>query len=283
MLFKIMIAMCAFAANSVLCRVALSDYQIDPISFSLIRVASGAITLFFFYLIYRYKKKDKQSNLEWNLMNGIFLAIYMVVFSLAYLKIDTGVGALLLFGSVQISMTIYGIFHGELINIKRGIGLVIALLGILFLLLPGSNTPDLFYSSMMFLSGLAWAGYSIRGKYMNNPLISTFTNFLIATPVVLFALFLIPHESYILPKGIVLAILSGSLASSGAYVLWYLIMQKIEQVTASAVQLSVPCLAIIGGTLFIGEVLNWRIIISTLVVLIGISLVIFSSKKPKIL
>lgn len=281
MFLKIAIAMIAFAANSVLCRLALAGEQIDPMSFSLIRVFSGVAVLFVLYLLYQKKNHLNQDKIEWSFKNGLFLATYIVAFSLAYLKIDAGVGALLLFGTVQISMIIYGIFHGESINLKRGLGLVIALSGIIFLLLPGANTPNLFYAAIMVLSGLAWAGYSISGKSMQNPLLSTFANFVVATPLILCALLFFKQDIFLFKKGVILAILSGGLASSGAYVLWYSIVKKIDRITASTVQLSVPCLAIIGGTLFIGELLSLRIIMSTIAVLFGIVLVIFSTAAAK--
>ncbi|MDV2441827.1 DMT family transporter [Acinetobacter gerneri] len=281
MFLKIAIAMIAFAANSVLCRLALAGEQIDPMSFSLIRVLSGVAVLFVLYLLYQKKNHLNQDKIEWSFKNGLFLATYIVAFSLAYLKIDAGVGALLLFGTVQISMIIYGIFHGESINLKRGLGLVIALSGIIFLLLPGANTPNLFYAAIMVLSGLGWAGYSISGKSMQNPLLSTFANFVVATPLILCAFLFFKQDIFLFKKGVILAILSGGLASSGAYVLWYSIVKKIDRITASTVQLSVPCLAIIGGTLFIGELLSLRIIMSTIAVLFGIILVIFSTAAAK--
>jgi drug/metabolite transporter (DMT)-like permease len=269
MLLKIGIAMLAFAANSVLCRLALAEQQIDPMSFSLIRVFSGAAVLLLLYLFSAQKAK-----IEWNVKNGFFLALYVVAFSLAYLHIDAGVGALLLFGTVQLSMVGYGLCHGEKINLRRGVGLSVAIIGILILLLPGASAPHLGYAAIMVLSGIGWAMYSIAGKNMQNPLASTLANFVMAIPFVLLAYAAFYTKSFALPQGVLLAVLSGGLASSGAYVLWYSIVKQIDRVTASSVQLSVPCLAILGGTLFIGEVLSWRIIISAVIVLVGIALVV---------
>lgn len=280
MLFKIIIAMLAFAANSVLCRLALVGQQIDPMSFSLLRVFSGAVVLMILYFVHRQHSKNPLK-IEWHLKNAIYLAVYMVAFSIAYLKINAGVGALLLFGTVQLSMVAYGIFHGEKVNLMCGIGLTVAVLGILFLLLPGANTPNLFYSLIMMLSGLAWAAYSIAGKTMRSPLSSTLANFVLAVPVVSLGFVLFAKDVLILPQGIVLALLSGGLASSGAYILWYSIVQKIDRITASTVQLSVPCLAILGGSLFIGEMPGLRMIAATVIVLAGILLVIFSSSHKK--
>ena len=275
MLLKICIAMIAFAANSVLCRLALAQHQIDPMSFSLIRVCSGAAVLLILYVLSAHKTK-----IEWSIKNGFFLALYIVAFSLANLHIDAGVGALLLFGTVQLSMVGYGLCHGEKINLRRGVGLAIAIIGILILLLPGASAPNLIYAGMMVLSGIGWAMYSIAGKNMQNPLASSLANFVLAIPFVLLAYIALYSQSFAQPKGIILAMLSGGLASSGAYVLWYAIVKQIDRVTASSVQLSVPCLAIIGGALFIGEPLSWRIIISAAIVLAGIGLVIWASAKP---
>lgn len=276
MLLKISIAMLAFAANSVLCRLALAEQQIDPMSFSLIRVASGAVVLWMLYLFSAQKAK-----IEWTLQNGFFLALYIVAFSLAYLHIDAGVGALLLFGTVQLSMVGYGLCHGEKINLRRGAGLCMAIIGIFILLLPGAAAPNLGYAAIMVLSGISWAMYSIAGKNMQNPLASTLANFVMAIPFVLLAYVVFYTNSFALPQGILLAVLSGGLASSGAYVLWYAIVKQIDRLTASSVQLSVPCLAILGGSLFIGETLSWRMIISAVIVLTGIALVIWATPDQK--
>ncbi|MDV2468005.1 DMT family transporter [Acinetobacter chinensis] len=272
MLLKIVIAMLAFAANSVLCRLALVEQQIDPMSFSLIRVCSGAVVLWGLYQFSSNKTK-----IEWSVKNGFFLALYITAFSLAYLHIDAGVGALLLFGTVQLSMVGYGLCHGERINLRRGTGLVIAITGILILLLPGASAPHLGYAAMMVLSGIGWAMYSIAGKNMHNPLASSLGNFVLAIPFVLLVYLVFYTQSFIKPQGVLLALLSGGLASSGAYVLWYAIVKQIDRVTASSVQLSVPCLAILGGALFIGEALSFRVVISAVIVLAGIALVIRSS------
>ena len=274
MLFKICIAMLAFAANSILCRLALAQQQIDPMSFSLIRVCSGAVALFLLYMCSAHK-----AQIEWSVKNGFFLSLYIVAFSLAYVHVDAGVGALLLFGTVQISMVAYGLCYGEKINLRRGSGLAIAILGIFILLLPGASAPHLGYAAMMVLSGLGWAMYSIAGKNMQNPLASSLANFVLAVPFVGLVYLVFYSQSFVQPRGVILAIVSGGLASSGAYVLWYAIVKQIDRVTASSVQLSVPCLAIIGGALFIGEPLSWRIILSAVIVLAGISLVIWASAE----
>ncbi|MEO9301391.1 DMT family transporter [Acinetobacter pittii] len=271
MLFKIALVMVAFAANSVLCRLALAGQHIDPMTFSLIRVASGAVVLLGLFLY----SKSSQTKVQWSLKNAFFLAVYILAFSYAYLQIDAGIGALLLFGVVQLTMVLYGYWQGEQIGIYRGIGLCIALAGIIVLLLPGAHTPDWQYALIMMISGLAWAGYSIAGRNMTQPIGSTLANFTLAVPMVLLANVLLVQDRYIDMQGWVLAILSGGVTSSGAYVLWYAILKHIDRVTASTVQLGVPCLAIIGGSLFVNETVTGRVILSSFMVLFGILLVIY--------
>ncbi|MEN4915290.1 DMT family transporter [Acinetobacter pittii] len=271
MLFKIALVMVAFAANSVLCRLALAGQHIDPMTFSLIRVASGAVVLLGLFLY----SKSSQTKVQWSLKNAFFLAVYILAFSYAYLQIDAGIGALLLFGVVQLTMVLYGYWQGEQIGMYRGIGLCIALAGISVLLLPGAHASDWGYALIMVISGLAWAGYSIAGRNMTQPIGSTLANFTLAVPMVLLANVLLAQDRYIDMQGWVLAILSGGVTSSGAYVLWYAILKHIDRVTASTVQLSVPCLAIIGGSLFVNETVTGRVILSSFMVLFGILLVIY--------
>lgn len=275
MLFKIALVMVAFAANSVLCRLALAGQHIDPMTFSLIRVASGAVVLLGLFLY----SKSSQTKVQWSLKNAFFLAVYILAFSYAYLQIDAGIGTLLLFGVVQLTMVLYGYWQGEQIGMYRGIGLCIALAGISVLLLPGTHAPDWGYALIMVISGLAWAGYSIAGRNMTQPIASTLANFTLAVPMVLLANVLLAQDRYIDVQGWILAILSGGVTSSGAYVLWYAILKHIDRMTASTVQLSVPCLAIIGGSLFVNETVTGRVILSSFMVLFGILLVIYVRPK----
>ena len=240
--------MLAFAGNSVLCRVALAQTGIDPASFTSIRLASGAVVL---WLVVRLTRQGQSGGGSWG--SALALFGYAACFSFAYVSLTAATGALLLFGAVQLSMLGYGLCHGEKINLQRGVGLGIAVTGILVLLLPGSSAPNPLYAAVMVCSGLGWAAYSIAGKAMQNPLASTLANFILAVPFVLLVYLVFYSQSFIKPQGVLLALLSGGLASSGAYVLWYAIVKRIDRVTASSVQLSVPCLAILGGALFIGE------------------------------
>ena len=268
LILQIIIAMTAFAANSVLCRLALKGGHIDPVSFSNIRLISGAVILLPFLL-----KKGTFANFNRNVINGFLLMIYAVFFSVAYIHLDTGTGALVLFGVVQLTMIVYGLLRGETFTALRGAGLVLAFSGMVLLLLPGASAPPLSSAVMMAVSGLAWAAYSIRGRTTTAPARTTAINFLLAVPFSLMMTHFIGEAPQADMTGVVLATASGVLASAGAYVLWYALLPRMESVTASTVQLSVPCLAMLGGVMFLGESLTWRMVASMAAVLAGIWLV----------
>lgn len=268
LLVQIALAMAAFAANSVLCRLALKGGHIDPISFSNLRLACGALVLLPFLL-----RGKPAEHTRWNVLNGLLLMAYALLFSVAYIHLDAGTGALLLFGVVQLTMVVYGLFRGETLTPLRAGGLGLALAGMMILLLPGAKAPPLVSAILMGLSGLAWALYSIRGRATLRPAHSTAKNFILAAIFSLLATSVVGTQGHTDPVGIMLAIASGAAASAGAYVLWYALLPRLETVTASTVQLSVPCLAVLGGVLFLGEPLSWRMVLSMLAVLSGIWLV----------
>ncbi|WEF30253.1 DMT family transporter [Klebsiella aerogenes] len=271
LLYRILLTMVAFAANSVLCRIALRGGYIDPISFSNLRLLSGALALLPLLIRHRDGKPTRM-----HLKNGFYLMIYAVFFSVAYIHLDAGTGALLLFGAVQLAMVSVGLWQGETLSPARAVGILLAVLGIAVLLLPGASAPPLVSALLMIIAGLAWAAYTLSGKRATAPVLATAWNFLLALP---FALILLPFNAASLHfslEGITLGILSGAIASAGAYSLWYAILPQLESVTASTVQLSVPCLATLGGVIFLGESLSLRIVVATLVVLAGIFIVIRS-------
>lgn len=269
LILKISLAMLAFAANSILCRLALQGGHIDPLSFSSLRLASGA----FFY--------HARTTLSlWRPLSGFYLMAYAVLFSVAYIHLDTGAGALLLFGAVQFAMVIHGLFKGESLSAMRACGLVLALTGIAALLLPGTKAPPLYSALMMIVSGLAWAAYSVRGRAGQAAGASTAANFILAAPMALALTLLFMKQGHSDAAGIALSLLSGAVASAGAYVLWYTLLPSLGSITASILQLSVPCLAMLGGVVFLGESLTVRTIFSALAVLTGIVMVT-REKSPR--
>ena len=276
MLIKIMIAMVAFAANSVLCRIALKGLHADAVSFSSLRLISGAIALFIFLQMTADRKKP-----EFTWANALFLSLYVFSFSIAYVSLSTGAGALLLFGTVQLVMTTWGLIKGEKLAVLKLTGILGALTGIALLLLPGAERPSLFAAIMMITAGLAWALYSINGKKITHAAAATAGNFILAVPIALIIPLLFPADLHIDIHGFTLGVISGALTSGGAYLLWYSLLPMLKATTASTLQLSVPCLATLGGVVFMDETLTLRIALASVIILAGIGLVIVSDRRKK--
>ena len=274
MLIRIIIAMVAFAGNSVLCRLALKGMHADAISFSSLRLISGAIALFLFIAI-----TSDSSKFEFKWLNALLLCIYVFSFSIAYVSLSTGAGALLLFGTVQLVMTVWGIAQGEKLVILKITGILGALAGIAILLLPGAERPSLYAAIIMVIAGLAWAFYSITGKKITDAAASTGGNFILSIPVALIIPLFFHSHLHIDIYGLVLGVLSGAITSGGAYLLWYSLLPLLRSTTASTIQLSVPCLATLGGIIFLGETLTVRILLASVIILAGIGLVIFSDMR----
>ena len=186
-----------------------------------------------------------------------------------------------MFGAVQLGMVAYGVMKGERLSMRRTGGLILALLGMAAQLLPGATAPPLGSAVIMVCAGFAWAAYTLTGKRVSDPALVTARNFLVAVPLALTVSPLISRGVQFDATGVILAVLSGSAASAGAYVLWYSILPHVDSVTASTVQLSVPCLAILGGVLFLGEAPSLRMILSTVTVLFGIAMVLGISRRRK--
>ncbi|HFZ8993467.1 TPA: DMT family transporter [Citrobacter freundii] len=277
MLIKMIVAMMAFAANSVLCRLALKGAHIDAISFSCIRLTSGAVALFILLQLIAGRKKP-----AFNLINATLLAIYVFAFSVAYISLGTATGALLLFGTVQLVMTAWGVARKEKLTPLKIAGMLAALAGIGLLLLPGAESPPASAAVWMIISGIAWAIYSITGKQVVDASASTTGNFILAVPLAAIV-FLFDHSTaYFDSTGLLLGVVSGAITSGGAYLLWYSLLPKLAPTTASTLQLSVPCLATLGGIIFMGEPLDLRIAASTAIILSGIGIVILADKRKRL-
>ncbi|MCZ4057918.1 DMT family transporter [Pantoea sp. LMR881] len=268
------VTLSAFAANSLLCRMALKDLHIDPISFSSLRLISGALVL----LIYMQVKRGVR-NIEWNSISAGCLMVYVFAFSAAYVFMEAATGALLLFGSVQIAMTVWGQWRGERMTMRKAAGMLTALAGFCLLLLPGAKSPPLLPALLMILSGLAWAAYSLRGRQAHDPSAATAGNFILCVPVVLIIALLMRHSIEADATGILLALLSGGLTSGAAYVLWYALLPYFSAATASTLQLLVPCIALAGGVILIGESPDSRMLLATVTILVGIALVIRADRQ----
>ena len=259
----------AFAANSVLCRIALREGHADPETFSVLRLLAGAVVLLLLQLA-----SCGWGGIRWSVVNAGLLTAYVFLFSLAYLHLDTATGALLLFGAVQVCMVLWGTLQEEKTGLRKWSGIAVAIAGIAILLLPGASMPSALPAFMMIASGLAWGAYSVRGKRVSDPTGATAGNFLLSVPIIATLFLLSPDPAIIDQWGILLALISGGITSGLAYVLWYLIVRDISSATASTLQLSVPCLAALGGTLFLGEIPSIRMVLAAVLVLVGILIVI---------
>ncbi|MCJ8313728.1 MAG: EamA family transporter [Saccharospirillaceae bacterium] len=294
--FIIMITLIAFAANSVLCRYALKVDElgvnsIDPASFTSIRIISGAVLLAFIFWVKSLKSGTQADYKKPKWRSAIFLFIYAAAFSFGYISQDTGVGALILFGSVQISMISIHFIMGQRLKLLEWIGIGLAFVGLVYLIYPDLSSPSLIGAILMSLSGIAWALYSVNGMGSTDPINDTAINFIRAAifAVLLLAVSLSPLTLLgsgvaieMSQTGILLAIVSGTLASGAGYTIWYKVLKHISVTQASVLQLSVPIIAALGGLLFTSEPLTLRFIIASVSILGGILLVLLAKQKKKI-
>ena len=274
-LFIITLVMIAFAANSIITRLALSSNLIGPSNFALLRAGSAALILVLLVLFIQKKIPKFKIN---SIISSLALVGYLVGFSFAYLTINTGVGALILFGGSMIVMFTGALLLKEDISILRFIGVFLSLIGLYILTDPRFGDNSLFGIILMFLAAFSWGIYSILGYGQNNPLSNTAINFVLALLLIIPIALFIPDQTNTSPYGILLAIISGSITSGLGYTLWYWILPKINITSASIAQLSVPLIAALGGYLFISETLNWQFYIASFLILGGIGLPYFFKK-----
>ena len=273
----------AFAGNSVLCRLALGENQLDAASFTIIRLLSGIVMLLLISQTNGSQTSGSRSSLtqQINWLSSGALFLYAVTFSYAYLSLDTGTGALILFGAVQITMILASSLLGKQLYWAEWLGVAIAFLGFVYLVLPGITTPSFQGFILMTLAGGSWGIYTLQGKNSRQPIINSATNFLYTLPFVLTLLIIELPNSELSQPGIILAVLSGAIASGVGYTTWYMAVRNLATVKASVVQLLVPILAALGGVLFAGEVISLRLIISSLLILGGIILVLFGQNLQR--
>ncbi|ENM5855243.1 DMT family transporter [Vibrio mimicus] len=273
------IALIAFAANSVLCRIALKDDVIDASSFTAIRLLSG---VFMFLVLLSFKAKQSASTPDKKMGNwktALMLFIYAIAFSYAYISLDTGTGALVLFGAVQLTMIATSVFKGKRLHISEWLGVLISFSGLAYLVYPTLTTPSLSGFILMGLSGIAWGMYTSVGRGSIDPMRDTAFNFKCTVPLVVVLVLITFPVINISFYGVVLAVISGALASALGYTIWYIALRGLSEVEAAVVQLSVPVIAAIGGVLFVSESISIRLVIACILVLGGIFTVLISRWK----
>ena len=274
------VALVAFAANSVLCRIALGESAIDAASFSTIRLASGASMLWLTSTALAGKAPRKRYG-DWTSASLLFL--YAVPFSYAYVTLSTGTGALILFGSVQAAMILNALLSGEGPLVSEWLGLFAAVMGLVYLLFPGLSAPPFVGSALMAVAGISWGLYSLRGRRSEDPVRVTTGNFVRSVPFVAVLSLVMWRSASVSGKGALLALLSGALTSGGGYVVWYQALRGLTATRAAIVQLSVPVLAAIGGVVFLSETITPRLLVSTFIILGGVCLAIVSRQRQGVL
>ena len=263
------LAMLAFAGNSLLCRLALKNTPIDAISFTSLRLLAGALML---WLLLRWRNGGGQMRGNWR--PAAALVPYAAGFSLAPGHLDAGTGALLLFAAVQISMLVHGLLQGERPDRAQVLGFALALGGLLALLLPGASAPDLKGALLMLLAGVAWGFYSLLGRGTREPLAASSGNFLRTLPFVAVQLLAYWPQLQGSGLGVLYAVLSGALTSGLGYFIWYSALPGLSAFQAASVQLSVPILAALAGSLLLAEAISLRLLLAALAVLGGIGLIL---------
>lgn len=268
-------ALLAFAGNSVLCRLALGNNAIDAASFTSIRLLSGILALGLILLITQ-RRSSQTSKGSWKASAMLF--IYALTFSYAYISLDTGVGALILFTAVQVTMIFIRVFSGGRLLAIEWLGVSLSFFGFVYLVYPELSSPSVIGFILMLVSGVAWGLYTLEGRKSKSPLNDTAYNFIRCLPLVLLLTVITISNATLSSEGIWLAIAAGAITSGVGYAIWYVALGSLSAIQAAVVQLLVPVIATFGGIVFANEALSVRLVIASLVILGGISLVIFASK-----
>lgn len=267
------LTMVAFAANSVLNRTALEGGDIDALSFAALRVTAGVVVLLLLVVMRRDAGKIRGA---FDLSATLGLLAYMLGFSFAYNSLDTGLGALILFGGVQITMFFGAVLFGKKPLAGQWVGAGIAFAGLVYLLAPSDVSPNPIGMGVMAIAALGWGVYSLQGAKARDPLVATCANFTAALPVVLVA-WLVLTDNAIGPIGAALAIVSGAVTSALGYALWYQVLPQLQTATAAVAQLTVPIIAALGGFVVLSEPVTMTFVVASVMVLGGIGISVWAA------
>lgn len=271
--------MAAFAANSLLCRLALGQDLLDAATFTTVRMTSGALTLCLIMALGRRHYTPVAS--DWR--PAAMLFAYMVFFSFAYLSLSAGTGALILFGAVQLTMFVCALRNGEYVSALSWVGLAMAVGGLVYLVSPGLTAPDPFGALLMTVAGIAWGFYSLLGRGVADPLEATAKSFMYAVPPALIVSLLFIESLHISASGLMLALASGAITSGCGYVIWYAALPGLTAGRAAAIQLSVPVIAAFGGIVLLSEAVTPRLLLAAVATLGGVAIVVAqrAAKSPR--
>jgi len=269
-------ALTAFAFNSILCRLALRGEEADAVGFTLVRLVSGAAMLVAISSLVN-RRPSGIKNGSWT--SAFFLFAYAICFSLAYLSLTAGTGALILFGAVQLTMITVSIAKGDRPSPLEWLGLIIAMAGLIYLVLPGIESPPLLSSLFMTAAGAAWGFYTLRGRGSKDPLAQTSGNFVRAAPMIVLVAVPVLSSIKLSDRGLLLAILSGAAASGLGYTVWYAALKHHTATRAAVLQLSVPVLAAAIGVVFMSEAATSRLVLAAALILGGIAVAILGKRR----
>lgn len=265
------LAMMAFASNSVLTRLALASHSIDAATFSLVRITAGALML---TVLSRIRRDDPNDRRTPGVGGPLTLFCYVAPFSFAYVRIGAGLGALVLFGTVQVAMISWGILRGERPTSRAWLGLVLAVAGLAALTIPSASRPDLLGVALMVLAGVSWASYSLQGKTAGDPLLANAFSFRWSVSPALILSAVTFRQASATTSGLALAVLSGAVTSALGYAVWYRALRGLSATRAAAVQLSVPVIAAVAAVTLLGETPKVRIVVAGIAILGGVALVL---------
>jgi drug/metabolite transporter (DMT)-like permease len=260
--------MVAFAGNSLLCRAALGLQSIDAASFTTLRLVSGAVVLVL--LARALPSARAPPPRDW--IPALVLFGYAIAFSFAYTLLTAGMGALILFGSVQATMFVAGLRAGERFAPVAWCGVAIAVAGVAWLVAPGVSAPDSLGAVLMAAAGIGWGAYSLRGRRLGDPVRMNADSFLRSLPLAIATSVVLVGIRHVTPEGAALAIASGAVTSGVGYIVWYAALQGLTATRAAVIQLSVPAIAAVGGAVFLLEPVSWRLALSSIAILGGIGL-----------
>lgn len=269
------LALVAFAGNSLLCRMALGSVAIDAASFSTIRIIAAAICLWLITVVTRRGSVWTQGS--W--LSALTLFVYAIPFSYAYGLLTAGTGALILFGTVQVTMIGGALFEGERPHARQWVGLLVAIAGLVYLLFPGIASPSPLGGALMTIAGMGWALYSIHGRGAVDPVAQNGGNFIRTLPMLIIISVLALRQQHIETTGAILAILSGAVTTGLGYAVWYSALRGLTATRAALVQLLVPVITVAGGVVLLREPLSPRVVLSAAIVIGGIALALTANER----
>jgi drug/metabolite transporter (DMT)-like permease len=273
------IAMLAFAANSVLARLAFATANAEPLSYTGVRLASGAIVLAALLMLRRQPGARFAFGGSWRAAAALFG--YAFAFSVAYILLGAGTGALILFASVQVGILGWAVFKGDRPSILEWLGLAVAIAGFVYLVSPGLVAPHPLGTLLMVGSGLCWAAYTLLGRGSQSPLTDTAGNFVRCLPIAIVLIIAVLLTQPMNPLAAAYAIASGAIASGLGYAIWYAALPSLTRTRAAIVQLTVPAIAATGGVLLIGEPLTPRLVIASMGILGGVAFALVTAERRR--